>query len=75
MEGDSDWADSNSRVVCQQLGMGKPLRAATKVGQSYPTPRFISSDINCTGSEETAKECKTHPWNLTSQCSGHVGLG
>ena len=61
MEGDSDWIDSNSRVVCQQLGMGKPLEEASKVGPSYPIPRFISSDINCTGSEETIKECKTQP--------------
>jgi hypothetical protein len=72
VEGDSDWTDRNSRVVCQQLGMGIPLRAATKVGPSHPIPRFISSDINCTGSEETIKDCKTQSWTMPSQCSGYV---
>ena len=69
---EGDWTDSNSHVVCQQLGMGKPLRAASRVGPSHTVLRFISSDINCTESEETIKDCKTRPWNLTNQCSGYV---
>ena len=67
-----DWTDSNSHVVCQQLGMGKPLRPASRVCPSHTVPEFISSDINCTGSKETIKDCKNQPWNLTSQCSGYV---
>ena len=72
VEEDSDWTDSNSHVVCQQLGMGIPLWAAATVEPSHPIPRFISSDINCTGSEETVKDCKTQSWTMPSQCSGYV---
>ncbi|XP_038076899.1 neurotrypsin-like [Patiria miniata] len=52
------WTETNSQVVCRELGFGPPLSTVTYMGSG---PMFLSG-VSCKGDEETLDQCDRGEW-------------
>ena len=71
---DDDWDDSDSAVVCRQLGFDgvSATRARAYYGQG--SGPILLDNVRCTGSESHIWDCKHNGWN-DDNCGHYKDVG
>ncbi|XP_067319360.1 deleted in malignant brain tumors 1 protein-like [Anolis sagrei] len=72
---DNGWDLEDARVVCQEVGCGEPLVAATGVRFGQGSGPIWMDQVNCTGEEKVLKECpQEKSLNLTCDHRNYAGV-
>ena len=61
---DDGWAKKEERVVCQQLGCGKPIFVPAKARKKFVPGdgRIWLDDVHCKGEEQSLEQCQHRSW-------------
>ncbi|NWI99196.1 DMBT1 protein, partial [Crypturellus undulatus] len=59
---DDGWGLEEARVVCQELGCGRPLSAPGSARFGQGSGPIWLDDLNCVGTEETLSSCRAKAW-------------
>ncbi|KAA0720726.1 Deleted in malignant brain tumors 1 protein [Triplophysa tibetana] len=65
---DAGWDLSDTKVVCENLGCGTPVKAKTGAFFGQGSGPVWLEDVNCYGNESTVKDCPSRAFQ-TSSCS------
>ena len=67
---DRNWDINDAKVVCNQLGFGKAIRATS--GGTFPSGRKIAimmSNVDCVGHETAISFCTHDGWRNVGSCT------
>ncbi|KAM8794786.1 scavenger receptor cysteine-rich domain-containing protein DMBT1-like [Eudromia elegans] len=79
---DDEWGLEEARVVCQEVGCGRPLSAPGSARFGQGSGPIWLDDVNCVGTEEALSTCSSKAWGEHNcnhgedagvVCSGKVG--
>ncbi|NXD18328.1 DMBT1 protein, partial [Nothocercus nigrocapillus] len=59
---DDGWGLEEARVVCQELGCGRPLSAPGSARFGQASGPIWLDDLNCVGTEEALSMCRSKAW-------------
>ncbi|KAM8794788.1 scavenger receptor cysteine-rich domain-containing protein DMBT1-like [Eudromia elegans] len=59
---DDEWGLEEARVVCQEVGCGRPLSAPGSARFGQGSGPIWLDDLNCTGTEEALSTCSSKAW-------------
>ncbi|XP_051745846.1 deleted in malignant brain tumors 1 protein-like isoform X2 [Ctenopharyngodon idella] len=79
---DLSWDMTDAAVVCRELNCGKALSASKNAHFGEGSGKIWISDVQCTGSESTLKNCRFNGWGIKAThtedagviCSGYTDL-
>ncbi|CAB4031248.1 Deleted in malignant brain tumors 1, partial [Paramuricea clavata] len=61
---DDEWDDTDSRVVCRQLGFSGVNATGKKAYGGQGTGSILFDDVKCTGDESFIWDCSHRGWNV-----------
>ncbi|XP_048012262.1 scavenger receptor cysteine-rich type 1 protein M130 [Megalobrama amblycephala] len=72
--GHLNWDMTDAAVVCRELNCGKALSAPKRAHFGEGSGKIWISDVQCTGSESTLKNCRFNGWGIKATHTEDAGV-